>query len=85
MLINECIKMGFDEFLLFGMTGGRFDHTLANLSVLYSLSKKGKAAYMIDKSSTTRVISVGSVLGDRGIGLAGIDIFKGDAVGAVGV
>ena len=24
-VINECIKMGFDEFLLFGMTGGRFD------------------------------------------------------------
>ena len=61
-VINECIKMGFDEFLLFGMTGGRFDHTLANLSVLYSLSKKGKAAYMIDKSSTTRVISVGKTV-----------------------
>ena len=58
----EAIKRGYKEILFLCATGGRIDHTLANLSVLYSLSKKGKAAYMIDKSSTTRVISVGKTV-----------------------
>ena len=43
-LVRECVAMGFEEFLLFGMTGGRFDHTLANLCVLYDLSRQGKTA-----------------------------------------
>lgn len=50
-VIKECLSEGFDEFLLFGMTGGRTDHTFANLSVLYKLARLGKTAYMIDKNS----------------------------------
>lgn len=70
-VIRECISSGdFEEFLLFGMTGGRFDHTLANLSVLYSLDRQGKTAYMIDSKSITRVICDGRTIikGKKGSG-----------------
>ena len=69
-VIHECLSHGFDEFLLFGMTGGRFDHTLANLSVLYSLAKQRKTAYMIDNKSITRVICTGRTIisGKKGFG-----------------
>lgn len=69
-VVKECLKTGAEEFLLFGMTGGRFDHTLANLSVLYKLSKQSKTAYLIDKNSITRVLSAGKTVieGKKGYG-----------------
>lgn len=69
-IIRECLKRGYDSFLLFGMTGGRFDHTLANLSVLYYLAKRGKAAWMIDRHGSTRVLCSGrtALNGQRGKG-----------------
>ncbi len=69
-IVNECLKIGFDEFLLFGMTGGRFDHTFANLSVLYSLTKKGKTAYIVDSKSIIQVIGKGRTVieGKKGFG-----------------
>ncbi len=69
-VVRHCMQMGFDTFLLFGMTGGRFDHTLANLSVLYHLARNGRQAYMIDAGSITRVLTVGTVAidGHKGCG-----------------
>ena len=32
--VKEAVKRGFEEFLLIGVTGGRLDHTLGNLSIL---------------------------------------------------
>lgn len=61
-IVKECLEIGFEEFLLFGMTGGRFDHTFANLSVLYSLTEKGKAAYIIDRKSIIQVIGKGTTV-----------------------
>ncbi|MBR5113619.1 MAG: thiamine diphosphokinase [Clostridia bacterium] len=49
--VKEAIKRGFDEFLLIGVTGGRLDHTLGNLSILLNLFKQGKKVTAADDYS----------------------------------
>lgn len=39
--IGEGIYEGFDEFEIFGATGGRLDHTFANIQLAASLAQKG--------------------------------------------
>ena len=46
---DEAVRSGCDELLLFGGTGGRFAHTLANLQLLAALEKQGLVAYLIDE------------------------------------
>ncbi|HEY8393061.1 MAG TPA: thiamine diphosphokinase [Capillibacterium sp.] len=38
--LNHLSAKGFGEFLVFGALGGRLDHTMANLSLLYSLRRR---------------------------------------------
>lgn len=58
-IVRECVEMGFEEFLLFGCTGGRLDHTAANFCILQYLSKLGKYAEMIDSENRIFVMSEG--------------------------
>lgn len=44
--IRIGIERGFDEFHIFGGTGGRADHTLANMQSLVFLSKLGKKGFL---------------------------------------
>lgn len=45
---NEGVKRGFTDFLLLGGTGGRFEHTFANISVMANASKDGNKFKIID-------------------------------------
>ncbi len=54
---KEAVKRGFSQFLLLGMTGGRLDHTLGNLSVLQMLHQQGKPALLVDDYSEMEMIS----------------------------
>lgn len=47
LAVEEALARGCDEFFLFGGMGGRPDHTLANLSLLYSLAKRGVPAFLV--------------------------------------
>ena len=44
--VREGIKVGYTEFHLYGGTGGRIDHTIANLQVLAYLSENGWKGYL---------------------------------------
>ena len=52
---KEGIKRGFDDFLIIGGAGGRIDHTLANIYLLYFLYERNKKAVMIDDFSEMEI------------------------------
>ena len=50
-------EKGFDTFVIYGGTGGRPDHTMANYALLCNLSKKGKRGYLIGDGYITTAIT----------------------------
>ncbi len=59
---EEGLARGCDEFWLFGGMGGRPDHTLANLSLLLSLTKRGCRAYLAGREGVFTALAGGSLL-----------------------
>lgn len=55
--VKEALKRGFGEFLLVGVIGGRFDHSLGNVSLLLFLDSLGKRALIVDDCSEIEVVS----------------------------
>ena len=49
--VKEGVRRGFDEFLLIGVVGERFDHTFGNISVLLYLETQGKKGEIVDDYS----------------------------------
>lgn len=49
--IVEAFKLNPQEILLFGCTGSRLDHTLANLGLLYKCLKNNINAFIIDENN----------------------------------
>lgn len=44
------LEMGYDYFLIYGATGGRLEHTLANIQCLLFLKNHGAVGYLMDGS-----------------------------------
>lgn len=44
------LKMGYDYFLIYGATGGRLEHTLANIQCLLYLKNHNAVGYLMDGS-----------------------------------
>lgn len=59
--IKLGIEKGFDEFHIFFGTGGRPDHTIANMQCLVFLSKKGKRGYLYDEEEIITAITNSSI------------------------
>lgn len=57
--VKEAIKRGFSDFLIVGVVGQRFDHTMANISILLYLHQQNKKALLLDDYSQMYVISKG--------------------------
>ncbi len=53
---KEGVKRGFEEFLLIGVTGGRLDHSLANVSILLYLRKEGVEGIIADDYSIMKIV-----------------------------
>ena len=56
----EGLHRGYRDFLLLGGTGGRLDHTLANLCVLLYLKKQGASAVLADERNRVEIWLPGS-------------------------
>jgi len=55
--VREGLKRGFDEFLMAGAVGQRFDHSFANISILLMLDSLGKKAKILDDYSEMEIVS----------------------------
>lgn len=53
----EGVKLGFNEFIILGGTGGRFEHTFANISIMARASMQGKQITIIDNKHIFRAIT----------------------------
>lgn len=60
--LSEGIKRGFKSFLLLGGTGGRFEHTFANISIMAKAVKNGFNFIISDERHTFRCICNSSVI-----------------------
>lgn len=55
--VKEAIKRGYTQFVLIGVLGKRFDHSLGNLAILIMLEEKGYSGVIVDDYSEITLIS----------------------------
>ena len=53
--VKLALERGYDDFLLLGAMGGRFDHALGNISILLYLQGLGKKAMLADDYSVMQI------------------------------
>lgn len=54
--LKWALERGYREFRIYGATGGRLDHTLANIQCLLYLKNHGAAGYLMDGNSMVLVL-----------------------------
>lgn len=59
--VRYGLEHGFREFYIWGGTGGRADHTAANVQTLAFLSKNGARGYLFGSSETVTAVTDGSI------------------------
>ena len=59
--LKECLGRGYRDFLLLGATGGRLDHTVANLCGLYYLAMHNARGVLADRQNETVLVINGRV------------------------
>jgi thiamine pyrophosphokinase len=66
--IRLGIDNGYDAFYIYGGTGGRLEHTLANIELLHYLSDNHKKGFLIDRDTVLTTIKDTSIKlkNDRG-------------------
>ncbi|MFD2925478.1 thiamine diphosphokinase [Halobacillus naozhouensis] len=55
----EALKYQPEQILLFGVTGGRLDHTMVNIQILYPLLTKGIKGTIIDQQNQVELVGQG--------------------------
>lgn len=54
--LKWALERGYREFRIYGATGGRLDHTLANIQCLLYLKNHGASGYLMDGNSMVLVL-----------------------------
>lgn len=55
--VREAERRGYNDFTLIGVTGGRLDHTLGNVSILLYLDARGLSGRIVDDHSEMEIVS----------------------------
>jgi len=63
--VKYGLEKGYKTFYIYGGTGGRFDHTLANLQTLVYISKQGATGFLMGKQNTTTAITNSEISFDK--------------------
>ena len=61
LAVAEGWQRGYRTFLLYGGTGGRPDHTMANYQLLAGLSKRTGSGFLVDDRMTATAITNGEI------------------------
>ena len=56
LALKKGLELGYRSFHIFGGTGGRLDHTLANIQALLYLTERGAIGRLYDKNFVYRAI-----------------------------
>ncbi|MEC3886141.1 thiamine diphosphokinase [Halobacillus sp. HZG1] len=59
LAINEALRLNPGHILLFGVTGGRIDHSQANMQLLYPLMKENIKSTIIDRQNQVELVFAG--------------------------
>ena len=59
--VGEGLRRGYREFVIYGGTGGRISHTIANIQILTDLAAKGCRGTLIGKEARYQVICSESI------------------------
>lgn len=62
--IDEGIKQGYTEFLIYGSLGGRIEHSIANIQILSKLAIQKIKAKLIDQNTIVEVLTEGTYIYD---------------------
>ena len=60
--IDYALERGYEIFHLYGCTGGRADHTIANIQTAADLAAKGKRCLIFSQTQIITAISAGTVI-----------------------
>ena len=63
--VREGIKAGYSVFHIYCGTGGRIDHTIANLQALAYLAQNGMQGFLLDKDSVMTAITNQKITFDK--------------------
>jgi thiamine pyrophosphokinase len=61
LAVLEGLSRGYNEFVIYGGLGGRYDHTFANLQTLTYLAGRGARGYLIGTGEVMTVIKNSSL------------------------
>ena len=80
--VDEGIRAGYDVFYIYCATGGRIDHTIANLQLVAHLAQRGKRAVLFGENTAILAVTDGTIAfpGNRS-GYVSVFAFGGPARG----
>lgn len=61
LALNTAIELGCTRLIILGATGGRMDHSIANIHLLYTCLKKGVEAAIVDEKNWITVLEKGRI------------------------
>ncbi|MDP4133237.1 MAG: thiamine diphosphokinase [Bacillota bacterium] len=70
--IRLGIKLGYSDFFIYCGTGGRIEHTLANIELLHYLSDNQKRGFLFDQNVVMTTVKDGSVTLKNGKGYVSV-------------
>lgn len=80
--VKTGLRRGCDIFVIYGGTGGRLDHTVANFGTLAYLNAFGAQGYLVDEHSVATVITDGKFIPPKtAVGTVSVFAYGGNATG----
>lgn len=76
--VMNSLQNGYRDFLFIGCTGGRIDHSLANIALLENLDRHGAKGIILDRQNKILFLSSGKITLERDPNYAFISIIPLD-------